>query len=165
MINITRKGFKEFEGFIKSLPKGVKVVAMRAIGTYLVGDGRHGLKHYPAYKFITRRKAYGKSFESLKQQRWFFAAKAEGKILPGYPRRTGEIQRGWEFKERDSSWTHINITNEAEGVGWVMGASQANQPRLAGWRDYMTVIASNMRGAIRAGQTAVNQWIKTKRKS
>jgi hypothetical protein len=162
MINITRKGFKEFEGFIKSLPRGVKVVAMRAIGTYLIGDGKHGLKHYPPYKFITRRKAYGKSFESLKQQRWFFAAKAEGKILPGYPRRTGKIQRGWEFNESGSDWRRVNITNEAEGVGWVMGDNQARLNALADWRKAVIVITSNMRGAIRAGQQAVNRWLKQK---
>jgi hypothetical protein len=143
--------------FIKSIPRGVKAPAMRAISTYMIGDGRHGLKHYPAYKYVTRKQAFGKSFQSDKQRRYVMAMIREGRIDPGYPHRTGNYQRSWQLKN-DSHWDRVQIEGRLPHQGW--------PNRLAakiGWRSMPDIISTNIKGAIRAGQKAVNDWLKTRK--
>ena len=75
--------------FIKDVPKGAKAAAMREISTYIVGDKNHGLKHDPAYKYVSRKRAYGKvsdapaGYFSWKQFRYVMAKLASGEMKIG----------------------------------------------------------------------------------
>lgn len=161
MLRITSKGIPELQAWLADVGRGIRTKAMRAAGEYLIGDGTHGLKHYPVYKYISVAESGGWSSE--KQRRYVMAMIKEGKIDPGYPHRTGELQRGWELRGWDKSvqWT---ITNETPYAKWVMGDSdQTVMHGMAGWRTMLTVIASNIRGAIRHAQAAVNEWLRSKR--
>lgn len=152
-------GLEEWKAFIKEIPQGVRVTFMRAFTTYIIGDKNHGLKHEPAYKYVSRKSAYGQTFVSEKQRRWFWANGGPDMIGNN---RTHEISNAWEMKVRDSSWTHVSVENGADGVGWVMGLGQARQPAKVGWRDILKVIQDNMTGAMNAAQDAVNDWLKGK---
>jgi len=159
MININISGVKEFQEYIKKLPRGVKVSAMRAISEYVIGNKMRGLMHYPRYKYVTRKAAYGKTFVSDKQRRYVMAKIRSGRIDPGAPHRTGRYQRGWKQEPETSDWRRVHIQNEVPYAGWVGGYNQARLNTKVGWRKAMAIVQTNINGAIRAGQKAVDDWI------
>src|SRR5919109_730395 len=156
IVKFTIHGLEQVTAYIKSLPRGVKITAMRALATYILGDRNHGLRHEPAYTYVTRKEAYGETFSSLAQQRWFWANGGPDMIGNN---RSHDISEGWTMKETDSSWTHVTISNAAEGVAWVMGDRQAAQPAMVGWRKWRDVVASNMAGGMAAARRAVAAWL------
>jgi len=166
MIKVVKHGIEEFQEFIKSVPRGFKIAAMRAISTYLIGNKDRGLKHEPTWKFVSRASAYGKvsdapeGYFSWAQFR-YVAAITEGFTLIPYD-RTHEMANAWTMKETNSDWRSVKIENEAEGAEYVYGEQQAAQPGLVGWRKALTIIKSNMIGALKAGNAAVAAWIKQK---
>lgn len=156
-----------FDEFFSELPRTAKGLAVEAAADYVIGDENHGLKHEPNYLFVSRTSAYGEPFSSDKQRRWFFASLAKGTnvitgqpFTPGKENRTHAISEAWR---REGEMTTSRIVNDADGVEWVMGNKQANQPRMAGWRYYMDVVESNFKGAIQAGQRAVDEWIRSRK--
>src|SRR5574340_1214513 len=120
---------------------------MREIAKYILGNDARGLRHEPEYKVVSRKAAYGKTFQSDAQRRWFFGALDQGEINPWTNNRTHAIKTGWEASESSSDWNRFRVQNDAEGVEWVMGEGQARQPALVGWRKAMDVISTNLRGA------------------
>jgi hypothetical protein len=144
---------------ISDLPRSVRGAATEAAARYLVGNGSHGLTHYPAYSYVTRRRAYGSSFFSDRQRRKVMAMIRSGEILPGYPRRTGAFQRVIQIVN-DGVKTRILLT-APHSVHLVDDERQARQPMAAGWRRVGLVIASNERGAIQAADRAAQEIIKT----
>jgi hypothetical protein len=44
---IKEVGIKEINAYINKLPEGVREVALAAVAEYMLGDDRHGFKHYP----------------------------------------------------------------------------------------------------------------------
>lgn len=165
MIKVTTKGLSEFQAHIKTLPRGTRVAAMRAVAEYLLGNSSRGLKHEPSWKFVSRAKAYGKvsdapaGYFSWKQFRKV-AAITEGftKTQP----RTHEIVNAWKLRD-SNDWRRVALTNNAPGAQWVIGEKQARQPQLVGWRAWPKTLTDNMKGALRAGQQAVNRMLKEKR--
>lgn len=133
--------------------------ATDAAADYLIGDERRGLRHLALYKYVSRKRAYGVTFFSEKQRRFVMAAIRDGRINPGVNNRTGAIPAGWKVEGRSGSI--IRIVNRAPGVGFVQGdVSQARQPAMVGHRKVSDVIASNLKGMIRAAQQAVNRILK-----
>ena len=146
--------------FISSLPRNTRGLATEAAADYLIGDGRHGLKHYPPYKWVTRRRAYGKTFVSAKQRRYVMAMIRAGRIDPGAPHRTGIIQRGWRKEGRGAK---VKIVNDARGVEWVHDdKKQARLNALVGWRKTSVITQSNEHGSVQAAQRAVDKYIQSK---
>jgi hypothetical protein len=144
---------------INDLPRSVRGVAVEEASSYLVGDGSRGLSHYPNYSFVSRTAAYGRPFQSDRQRRKFFAMLRNGEILPGFPRRTGRLQRGWVISY---SGVTSRITNVENYAGYVVGdPGQARLNELAGWRRMGLIIASNTNGMVqaadRAAQTVIRQ--------
>ena len=155
------RGIEKVKAYLNTVAHGTKSVAISALADYIIGDGTHGLKQYPRYKHVTRKAAYGRTFQSDKQRRWFFANLHEGNILPGYPRRTGRLQRGWDKK---GSSTKITIFNREPYAKWVHGdRSQANLNALVGWRKTMDIVKSNVAGAIRHARAKVKEYLKTRK--
>lgn len=153
---ISGRHITDIQEFLKSVPRGVKGVAVTAVREYIMGNSRHGLKHEPAYKYVSRKSAYGKTFFSDKQRKWFWAN--------GGPDMIGNHRTGYQT----SSWgytgdptTRQTIYNTAASTAYTMGdKSQAAQPRLVGWRKVGDVVRSNLQGAFRSATLAINRWFK-----
>jgi len=163
MIKTTLSGHVKLTQYLVNLPKRFRSTAMNVAAKFFIGDAGHGLKHEPAWKFVSRAQAYGKvsdappGYFSWKQFR-YVAWKTKGFTEIPY-KRTHGISDAWKIQE-SGNWMHVKITNDADGVAWVMGDKQARQPALVGWRKYAAIIKSNMRGAIHQAQLAVNRMLK-----
>ena len=171
-MEISGRSIASLEEFIKSIPYGAKGIAVTAFVKYIIGDSSHGLMHEPAYKYVSRAKAYGKvandgapaGYFSWAQFRFVMANIASGKFTPGTSQRTGKQSSSWGYRGDPS--TRVTIYNSAPGSAYTMGnKTQANQPNLVGWRMVKEVVASNFKGGIRAAQQAVNKWLKDKNKA
>jgi hypothetical protein len=150
--------------FLKGLPRGVVRVALPAIAEWYIGTGQRGLKRYSPYKYVSRRRAYGKPFKSDKQRRFVMAMIREGRIDPGVPHRTGNTQRGYHMVSTNRGYT-VKIVNRTRGAVYTRhNVLQARLNRLAGWRKTALVIASNTLGAMRHARAAVRVYLR-KRKS
>lgn len=133
---------------INDLPRNMRGPAVEEASKYLIGDGTHGLKHYVAYRYISRRQAYGSTFKSDAQRRKVMGMIRRGEILPGYPRRTGRLQRGWSIV---GSGVSSRIVNSENYAGYVVGdPGQSRHEEMAGWRRVGLIIASNNDGMLRA---------------
>jgi hypothetical protein len=168
MIKLTQRGIPEIRAFLDTVKWGFKDVAAKAYTEYIIGMDQgssgmhtHGLMHYPMYKYISMEQAYG-GFKTDKQRRYVMAAIRDGRIDPGAPHRTGELQRGWTYTGKDTRYTIKNETSYAEHV---MGQNQANMMYKIGWRKALDVARSNMAGAARHARAKVKQWIKEHRKA
>ena len=163
-IKFTTRGIPEVRAWLSKVQAGFKNQALLAFTQYIVGDDtesgfRHGLKHYPAYHYVSYAQAYG-GFVSDKQRRYVMAMIAEGKIEPGYPHRTGEFQRGWKYEPSPNS---MKIVNDTPYGGYLMGEQQANMPAMGGWRQVADVISSNISGALRHANARVKEWLLTQK--
>lgn len=160
MIKITEKGIPEIQAWMRTLPNGIKIAFMRAFTEYMIGDEHHGLRHEPGYKYVTPFQSYsGDPAKAARQRAWIFSHLDQ----IGQDNRTHDISNSWASKET-SDWTRVQITNQAPGVGWVMGAQQSRQSRAAGWRYYGDVLKTNMAGAFNAGLRAVRALLSRKGK-
>jgi len=153
-------GLEKVQEFMKSVPKGVKAAAMRAIAEFIIGNKQHGLRHYPSYKYITRKQAGYTT--SDRQRRFLFASgiwqtDSQGNVMVKKYNRTGAFGRSWRMEQKGSQWDRTNIMGNIPFEGW-----PANMNRMGGWRKVMDVVKSNLQGAVKRGQEAVNRWIKEK---
>lgn len=146
---------------ISEAPRMARGLMTVAAAKYLLGDGRRGLKHYKPYKHITRKRAYPPTgWQSDRQRRYVMAMIRKGRIDPGYPHRTGRLQRGWVLTSTGAKTTIINRENYA---GYVMGdKEQANLNRLAGWRVVSDIIKTNEKGMIQAAERELGKYLKSK---
>lgn len=159
MIKFSVRGVEKLQAFFKKLPADARKIAAPAVATYLIGNDARGLKHYVGYKYVSRKSAYGQTFSSDKQRRYVMAKIREGEITPGSPRRTNALKRGWAYKLQGGGYG-ASIYNPVPYAGYVMGdGSQANQPRLVGWRTMMAVVNTNIKGAIKAAEREIQEWI------
>lgn len=158
-ITIKVRGLDAVKEFISSLPRRVRGVATEAMAEYFIGNGRHGLKRYPPYKYVTRKAAYGQTFQSDKQRRYVMARIREGTIDPGAPHRTGNYQRGWQM---ENSGVKTQIVNAVPYAQYVGGDNQARLNEKVGWRVWSDIIATNFRGAVQAAERAVGKMLGNK---
>ena len=162
MISFRISGIKEFQDYIKALPRGVKITAMRAITEYVIGNPQRGLMRYPRYKYVSRKSAYGRTFVSDKQRRYVMAMIRKGKIDPGAPHRTGIYQRSWQAQEANNDWRRVDVINTASHAEHVGGPNQARLNAKVGWRKALAIVQTNINGAIQDAQRKVDAWIKAK---
>lgn len=136
--------------------------ATEAAADYLIGNEQRGLKHLAPYKYVSRKSAYGQTFFSDKQRRWFWAQVKDGNIaFPIHYQRTGEIAAGWQ---KSGGGNKFQVVNRVPGVDRVMGDTlQARQPAKVGHRKVSEVIANNFNGMLRAAQQAVARVLKGSR--
>jgi hypothetical protein len=140
---------EDFGGAVKEKIKEATPVMLRSVAETLIGSGMRGLKYYPPYKYVTRKQAYGRTFQTERQKRWFFWALHSGRILPGYPRRTGRFQRGWRIESVTEKQALIT-NNEPHSVWLASDTMQARLPALVGWKRVSQTIedsASDMANA------------------
>jgi hypothetical protein len=119
---------------LNEMPEAMQDAAVDECAPYLV----EVLKQYPSQKYVTRKQAYGKSFFSDKQRRWFFAALNSGELKIPY-RRTQGLRNAWQII--GSGKTAI-IVNESSGAPFVMGdQTQSRHERMVGWETVSRIVA------------------------
>lgn len=107
------------------------------------------MREYPEQKGVTRAQAYGQTFESLKQQRFFFGALASGQINVPY-RRTMGLRNSWLLRNHGMSAT---ISSPIAGL--IMGDAQNPMSRLIGWktvRERLDALRPRINEALRRGR-------------
>jgi hypothetical protein len=162
-IKVRVRGIEELKAFFAELPSAVRRVAVQEAAKYLIGDQSHGLKHLVAYKYVTRKSAYGVSFFSEKQRRYVMARIREKSITPGTANRTGATSAGWGYKSTGGGYGAI-LYNDTKGAEFTQGdTTQARQPAKVGHRKVSDVISTNINGAIQRANQAVQRWINSHR--
>lgn len=155
------RGVEEWKAYLKTVPYGTVKVGLAALAEWLIGTPERGLKHYQKYLYVSIKKAYG-GFKSDKQRRYVMAMIREGKIDPGVPHRTGRTQRGYVANVTNNGYG-ITIENKEPGAYYTRDdQGQARLNALAGWKKTAEVISTNIAGAIRHAQAAVNAWLAKK---
>ena len=103
-------------------------------GEYLRGQ----MRKYPPYQYVSRSRAYGKTFQSDRQRRWFFAALRSGELTLPY-QRTNKLKAGWQLTRFGAN--DLYLTNEVEYARFVQQSPQARMMTYIGWRSQERVIA------------------------
>lgn len=145
---------------ISELPRNMRGLAVEEASRYLVGNQSRGLMHYVQYNYVTRQAAYGRTFFSDRQRRKVMAMIRSGEITPGYPRRTGRMQRGWAIAYSGVTSRIINVENYATYV--VGDPGQSRHEEMVGWRRVGLIIATNERGMIQSVDRVIQEYINTK---
>lgn len=146
------RGVEELQRFLRDLPKGTVKVAIEALGEWFIGTDRRGLRHPPPYRYVSRKRAYGASFVSEKQRKWFWANGGPDMIGDN---RTGETNNSWESHITKGGYS-LSLQNRSKGAYYTMSdTGQARQPALAGWRKVSDIVSTNMAGAIRHAKAAI----------
>jgi hypothetical protein len=157
------RGIQAVQSFLASVPRGATRVALEAFSDYLLGNERRGLRHNEPYKYVSRKSAYGVTFFTPKQKRWFFWALKTGQIDPGSGTRTGKTSAAWKAEPSVNGY-QMKITNDTPGGYYTRDdKGQARQPAKVGWRKVSQVLTDNYLGAIRAAVQAVNKWLTQKK--
>jgi hypothetical protein len=100
----------------------------------LEGSGRYlelKLDHYPPQKSVSRREAFGQTFQSDRQRRWFFAALKSGELRIPY-KITGSLGTGWRVEIHGNEARIINRVPYAKFVQ--SRPQQSRQMKLIGWQ-------------------------------
>ena len=150
------RGIEEIRAFFRKLPRGSLRAGMRAFGEYILGNEQRGLRHQEPYKYVSRKSAYGITFFTEKQRRWFWANGGPDMIGNN---RTGESANAWTLVEKNNGYK-ISLQNQTRAAFYTRDdKGQARQPAKVGWRKTSAVVAANTAGATRAANAAVKKWI------
>jgi len=160
-ISFKIRNLDKVKKYLDSLPRGVTFVALEAISKWLVGDSQSGLRHPEPYKFVTRKSAYGFSFFTDRQRRWFFWALGAGKINPGQNNRTGKSTEAWTYTPQEKGKNYsFRLVNDTPGGYWTRSDKyQARQLGKVGWWKIAKVVAKNLPSAIKAARAAVKGYL------
>lgn len=160
MISTSVRGIEQLKAFFKKIPVYTRKAAVEAATKYLIGDQSHGLKHYVNYRYVSRKSAYGQTFQSDKQRRYVMKKIRSGEIDPGTPHRTGALENGWAYNTQGGGYG-AKIYNTVPYAKYVMGdGTQARQPKKVGWRMVAEIIKTNIAGMMRAANQAVERELK-----
>ena len=127
---------------------------MRDVAEFMRGK----LQRYPAYRYVSRRQAYGQTFVSDKQRRWFFAALRSGELQIPYV-RTRTLRNQWVIA--DAPGGDVILRNYTDYAKWVQqGSTQSRMMTLRGWQTEDDVTAQNAAGIARVADESYNRYIK-----
>lgn len=135
-ISIQLLNFKEIEAKLNALPIEAAHAAMGDIEDYLLNVMR---SDQPPPNYVTRKAAYGQTFQSDKQRRWFFATHE----MPYQKyRRTQALSKGWHIVDRGLTGYLVNYT---KGASYVVGErNQSRHEALVGWKKASQQIADRI---------------------
>ena len=169
MIKTKISGNDAFVNFTKSLPVKMVRSGMMALTKSVVGDDKRGLKHTPRYKHVTRKVGMShlsyttkggkrvRGYASRKQHAWVMLNYEARKM--GTNQRKNEYQNGWRREPKNLAWRVVDVINRVAHAQWVGGPNQARLNAKVGWRKMTDIVRSNIKGAIKEGQRAVNEMI------
>lgn len=119
---------------------------------------RTEMQKYPSPKHITRKAAYGVTFFSDKQRRFFFAALKRGQISVPY-KRTQTLRRGWQILPFGQSG-HI-VANEVPYAYLVHGeGTQSRMMQKIGWKTLDAVVKKLSDRIRQTANKVYDRWIR-----
>jgi hypothetical protein len=125
-------------------------IFLTTVSLVLIGNENSGLKQYAPYKYVSRKKAYGVSFFSDKQRRWFFAN------MPSIPyQRTGEQGKAWRLEGIQGN--NATIANRKKSSEFTRG--QTNLHRIMGWMTAIQQVRKDLPAAMKKGVAALLRFI------
>ena len=135
MIGIEISGIDEVMEKLRRLSDARAMFELtKSVAVYL----RAEFQKYPGEKRVTRKQAYGKTFFTDKQRRWFFANL--GNLQIPYKRGLG-LMRGWQVMSF-GSYDHI-VVNDVSYAEHVMGDRQSRMSKLIGWKKASEITKKN----------------------
>jgi hypothetical protein len=103
-------------------------------------------KYEHQQNYVTRARAYGVTFFTEKQRRWFFANLREGNIDVPY-HRTHALRAAWR---QEGTGRRSFIINDAEGAPFVMGDdTQSRHEKMVGWKTISVIVRENTDRAVK----------------
>jgi hypothetical protein len=154
MIQVEVKGIPEVQKMLLSVASpAVRQEVLKSVGEFAQGQ----MRKYPEYTYVSRKEAYGKTFQSDRQRRWFFAALRSGELKIPYP-RTQTLQRGWKLEPRGSE--EISLRNATSYGKYVQNSPQARMMTLRQWRSLQTMLYQEKAQIERVIQDAWNRALK-----
>lgn len=131
-IGLDVTGIKEVQKMLALIPPEVQDVVVDKVDDYMLNV----LRLYPKPRHIKRKTAYGVTFFSDKQRRYYFWALREGIINVPY-KRTQTLARGWRVLGKGKQSI---IANETPYADLVMGKGQSRMMSRIGWHTIPRII-------------------------
>jgi len=159
VVTIDIRGVEEIQAFLRTVPRGTIRVAIDAIADYLLGNERRGLKHSPPRVQHGPGNPY--KWQSEKQRRAYFATDGFGGGI--LYRRTGKMAESWQKRATNDGY-RMSLKNASSYAQYVQGDRQQTGHAADKWRKVAAIISTNMTGAMRAANQAVERWLKARNK-
>jgi hypothetical protein len=152
-IGIDVLGDTELRGKLARLAPCVQDAVADEVGPYLL----HVLQTYPPPHHVSRKAAYGKSFQTARQRKWFFWALDNGLINVPYHRTQG-LRNAWK---RIGSGREQILVNESEAAIWTMDDQrQARLNKLVGWQTIGLILRERASEIRRKGEAGMKKGIR-----
>jgi len=133
LVGIDIEGIEPLMKKLEKMPAEVGKKAGDDVAKYMLNV----VQAYPPQKRVTRKQAYGKTFFSEKQRRWFFAALNSGAITIPYKRTQG-FRRGWQ---KIGSGLQTIIVNSTSYGHFLVGENrQSRMMTIIGWKKMSQVV-------------------------
>ena len=141
---------------LKALPPAAGDAGVEQASNYLINVLVR--KEIPPYKYVSRREAYGRTFQSDKQRRWFFWALRSGKLVIPYRRRSprGGLAASWIIT---GSGMERKLENRLPAAYWVYSQNQAKQLGLAGWKRISAILSQYEKNIVASFERGVRSAI------
>lgn len=153
-VGVEVQGLDEFEAKLKKLPVEVQDFVVDDVSKYYINVFK---AEQPPQNYVTRKAAYGVTFFTARQRRWFFAALREGLIDVPY-KRTQALRNAWrQVGEGARSF----IANDRPGAPFVVGdETQSRHEKLVGWFRAGELMEKRLPRALKIADAAVKKAIR-----
>ncbi len=153
-IGVEVQGLAELKTKLDALPAVVQDYVVDEVTKYYLNVFRDS---QPPPNYVTRKAAYGVTFFTPRQRRWFFAALRDGTIDVPY-RRTGGLRKSWR---QVGSGARSFIVNDSPGAPFVVGDdTQSRHEKLVGWFRTNELMEQRIERAMKIADGATKKAIK-----
>lgn len=155
-ISVDPSSGTKIKALVAKLAKFANVLADDAVDA-AAQSALETMQEYAEQKSVTRKAAYGRSFFTAKQQRYFFWALKNGIIDVPY-HRTNTLKGGWRIEGKGRN---ARVTNSVPYAGLVMGdGQQSRMHQMIGWETPKVRMQGKTEKLVRRVVDAVNKLIK-----
>jgi hypothetical protein len=152
-VGIDVQGIDQVDKLLKSIPPDAQDAVVDDVSQYMV----RSLRLNPPEKRVKRKAAYGETFFTDKQRRFFFAALADGRINVPYD-RTQQQSNGWEIIGKGKN---AIVANQVPSVIFTRdNERQSRLSKLIGWKTVGDEIKDRMDKILYTANEAVKRVLK-----
>lgn len=153
-VGVEVQGLKDLQDKLSKLPVAVQDAVVDEVTKYYLNVFQSA---QPPPNYVTRKAAYGVTFFTPRQRRWFFAALRDGTINVPY-RRTGGLRKSWR---QVGTGARSFIVNDSPGAPFVVGDdTQSRHERLVGWFRTNELMEERIERAMRVADGAAKKAIR-----